>query len=405
MITIRPFRAWRPAPDKAHLVGSRSFVSYTDEQLREKLAGNPFSFLHVIHPDLDAPPPADRQERFHRVRMRFKAFCDEGILLRDEAPCIYLYEQWSRGEISRGIIAAISIADYCEGRVKVHEQTLTAREELFAEYLEATAINAEPVLLATPEGHAWEALLDPWLALRPDFDFSTADRVRHRLWAIADARVREELQRAFAGMPAIYIADGHHRMASSARLCSEHHAKDVDPVAWCLAFIVPRSHLRIVNYDRAITTLNGLDEMSFLKALQKVGPLVPLQAPWSSPGHVAVRTSGGWHQLDLSASRAGSDPASALDAAMLSAFVLKPILGITDLRTDPHVLFVPGTHGVGELEQLVDGDRAKVAFHLHPVSFEDLKAVSDSGGCMPPKSTYIEPKLRSGLTIYSLEDV
>ncbi|MCB0792156.1 MAG: DUF1015 domain-containing protein [Flavobacteriales bacterium] len=405
MITIRPFRAWRPAPDKAHLVGSRSFVSYTDDQLREKLAGNPYSFLHVIHPDLDAPPPMDRHERFHRVRMRFKAFCDEGTLLRDEAPCIYLYEQWSRGEISRGIITAISIADYREGRVKVHEQTLTAREELFAEYLEATAINAEPVLLATPEGHAWEALLDPWLAVRPDFDFSTTDRVRHRLWAIADVRVREDLQRAFAEIPAIYIADGHHRMASSARLAGEHGTTDVDPDAWCLAFIVPRSHLRIVNYDRAVTTLNGLDETTFLKALQEIGPVVPLQAPWSSPGHVAVRTESGWHQLDLTEARPEADPAGDLDAAVLSDRVLGPVLGITDLRTDPRVLFVPGTHGVGELERSVDSGTAKAAFHLHPVSFSDLKAVSDSGGSMPPKSTYIEPKLRSGLTIYSLEDV
>ena len=186
MITLRPFRAWRPVADKAHLVGSRTYVSYAPEELAQRLAVNPHSFLHVLRPDDPHTEKLSRSERFHLVRMAFKRFCDNGTMLRDEQPAILLYEQSAHGNISRGIIAGVSVQDYREGRIKVHEQTLTARENLFAEYLGSTGINAEPVLLTTPEGVAWEAILDPMLSTRPVYDFRTNDRVRHRLWPIVD---------------------------------------------------------------------------------------------------------------------------------------------------------------------------------------------------------------------------
>lgn len=403
MISLRPFRAWRPTADKAHLVGSRSYVSYTADQLAEKLADNPHSFLHVIHPD--EQQGLSRNERFHRTRAAFKRFCDAEILRRDIEPHIYLYEQSAHGNTSRGIIAGVSVQDYREGRIKVHEQTLTARESLFTEYLGATGINAEPVLLTTPEGVAWEAVLDPLLNTRPALDFTTNDRVRHRLWPVTDLRMREQLQRAFANIPALYIADGHHRMASSARLADISGAGDVDPQAWCLAFIVPRSQLFIYNFDRAITSLNGMTSTAFLAALGKVGRLERISAPWSAPGVVAVRTVTGWHALHLPKPDPGRAPAERLDAARLSELVLGPLLGVLDLRTDHRARFVPGTQGTTELDRMVESGEVAVAFHLHPVTFSELKAVADTGGTMPPKSTWIEPKLRSGLFVYSLEDV
>ncbi|MCB0764177.1 MAG: DUF1015 domain-containing protein, partial [Flavobacteriales bacterium] len=250
MIELRPFRAWRPAADKAHLVGSRSYVSYTAEQLAEKLASNPYTFLHVVHPDEDLGPAIPRTERFHRTRMAFKTFCEAGVLKRDDRPCIYVYEQSSRGNLSRGIITGVSVDAYRNGAIKVHEHTLSVREGIFTEYLQHTGINAEPVLLATPDGTGWESLLDPLLVTRPDHDFTTTDNVRHRLWAVSDPALLTALQRRFAALPALYIADGHHRMASSARLAEGSGATDVDPSAWCLAFIVPRSHLFISNFDR-----------------------------------------------------------------------------------------------------------------------------------------------------------
>jgi uncharacterized protein (DUF1015 family) len=405
MISLRPFRAWRPVPHKAHLVGSRSYVSYSPEQLAEKLEGDPYTYLHVIHPDGMKPEELSRSERFARVRMAFKDFCDAGILLRDEAPSIYIYEQTAKGMLSRGIIAGVNVEDYRSGRIKVHEHTLTARENLFAEYLGSTGVNAEPVLLADPEGENWQHLLDPVVAQRPDFDFSTRDRIRHRLWAVADVDWRVKLQKAFSEVPALYIADGHHRMASSARLAEANGATDVSPESWCLAFIVPQTQLYIRNFDRVVSDLGDLDETGLLAALSSIGTLETVEKPHTKHGSIAVRTTSGWHVLHLPKADTTLPPAEQLDCARLSELVLGPVLGIADLRSDARVSFVPGTHGTKELDRLVASGKAAVAFHLHPVEFAELKAVSDTGGIMPPKSTYIEPKLRSGLTVYSLEEV
>jgi uncharacterized protein (DUF1015 family) len=405
MISLRPFRAWRPAADKAHLVGSRSYVSYTRGQLSEKLAGNPYTFLHVIHPDHDAAEGLPREARYHLIRKAYKEFCDAGTMLRDPAPCLYLYEQTSRGNTTRGLIAGVSVEDYRQGRIKVHEQTLVARENLFAEYLSNTGINAEPVLLASPEGYVWEALLDPLLNTRPDFDFSTTDRVRHRLWSISDRALQIELQRSFANIPALYIADGHHRMASSARLAETRRAQEVDPDHWCLAYIVPYNQLHIYNFDRTVASLNGMEEDTFLHALGSVGELRPTAAPWAAHGIIGVRTRSGWHSLHLPSPGEGLSPSARLDADRLSELVLGPLLGIKDLRNDPGISFVPGTSGTAALDAAVDSGKAAVAFHLAAVTFDQLRAVADAQGTMPPKSTWVEPKLRSGITVYSLEDV
>ncbi|MCW5898059.1 MAG: DUF1015 domain-containing protein [Flavobacteriales bacterium] len=401
MIALRPFRAWRPAPDKAHLVGSRTYVSYSEAELADRLAGNPWTFLHVIHPP--GLGDATRAERFAAVRAAFHDFVHRGVMVRDAKPTLYVYEQQHRGNVSRGIIAGVSVRDYREGRIRVHEQTLTAREYLFAEYLASTGINAEPVLLCTPAGIAWEALLDPLLNIRPDVDFSTTDRVRHRLWTVHDPALEQALHKTFAEVPALYIADGHHRMASSARLSEAHDADENDPRAWCLAFIVPKPQLYIYNFDRTVADLGGLSEADFLDRLRQAGDPIPMAAPWTEPGLVAVRTPGGWHGLRLTPPPADAAPDARLDAARLSELVLGPILGIQDLRTDPRVGFVPGTQGTSALEHMVEAGEAAVAFHLHAVSFAELQAVADHGGTMPPKSTWIEPKLRSGLLVYDLD--
>jgi uncharacterized protein (DUF1015 family) len=405
MIQLRPFRGWRPAKGKEHRVGSRSYVGYTNEQLRPKLDGNPYTFLHVIHPDGWGDAHLPRHERHQRVRVKFRAFCDLGYLERDAEPCLYVYEQTNRGMASLGLIAGVSVADYRAGLIKVHEQTLTNRETLFKEYLRATGMNAEPVLLAAPDDGALDLLLMPITRTAPDSDFTTADGVHHRFWAVRDEAWRTAVQELFASYPALYIADGHHRLASSARLAEATGASDVDPKAWCLAYILPHTHLHIFNFDRAVTTLNGLTAEAFIDALRKVGRVEKVDTPGTVHGVVCVRTKLGWHALHLPEAPAKASPSEQLDPARLSELVLGPILGITDLRTDPHIRFIPGTHGIEELEQLVDSGSMEAAFHLQPVSFSELKAVADTGGTMPPKSTYVEPKLRSGLTVYSLEDV
>lgn len=407
MIRLRPFRAWRPVPDKAHLVASRSYVSYSEEKMREKLAGNPYSFLHVIHPDHGRDAHLGREQRFANVRRKWNEFVGEGWYTHDVRPSLYLYEQSRKGLLSRGIIGAVGVGDYRAGKVKVHEQTLQQREELFKEYLDITGINAEPVLLAAPGGSGLDATLESVWTSAPVYDFSTTDMVRHRVWTVSDEALISKVQERFASMDAVYIADGHHRMASSARLAESKGVFGEHPKAWCLAFIVPQEHLHIRNFDRAVTSLGGMDTEEFLEALGKVGPLEAMaQAPTDPPAHgvVYVCTRKGWFALRLPAAAASAHPAERLDASVLSDAVLDPVLGIHDLRTDPHVKFVPGTYGVAELERMVKHGEAAAAFHLRPVSFAELKEVADLHGTMPPKSTYIEPKLRSGLIVYPLED-
>lgn len=405
MIDLRPFRAWRPVPHAAHLVGSRSFVSYTADQIKEKLAGNPYSFLHIIHPDGEMPG-IDRAGHFDNVRAMFQEFTRKGILERDHAPALYLYEQSCAAFTSRGIIGAVGVGDYIEGRVKRHEHTLSHREELFTDYLDHTAINAEPVLLAMPESPALEAEMDAFFQLPTLFDFLTTDQVRHRFWRVDSLPHLATFRAHFNSMEALYIADGHHRCASSVRLAGKHGAEAGSPKSAFLAFLVPASQLHIYNYDRVVTGLHGLSPDAFLERLRHIGPMHELPDGPGTPagGHVQVLLQGRWYDLEL-APPATPSAAETLEAARLNEQVLGPVLGITDLRTDPRVHFVPGTLGPQACERLLHQGKADVAFHLRPLTFGELRAVADSGACMPPKTTWIEPKLRSGLTIYPLNDV
>ncbi len=404
MIHLRPFRAWRPAPHTASLVGSRSYLNYSPEQLREKLEGNPYSFLHIIHAD-HGKEGTTRREQFDSVRRKFHEFADRGYLLRESARAFYVYEQSCGNFTSHGIIGAVGLEDYRQGRIKLHEQTLSAREELFKEYLDHTGINAEPVLLAVPHLPAFEAELES-ITRRPTlFDFCTTDQVRHRFWKVDHPDDLGRFAAHFHGLDAVYIADGHHRCASSAKLAESSQALPNGPKDAFLAYLVPEGQLHIYNFDRAVKGMNGLDDAGFLEALRQLGPVHPLPDGPDEPGKgsVQVLLRSGWYSLALPGPRTGS-PVEWLDAAILSTTVLAPVLGITDLRTDQRVRFVPGMQGTAELQRLVMSGQADVAFHLCAVDFRELRAVADHQECMPPKTTWIEPKLRSGLIIYSLED-
>jgi len=403
MIHLRPFRAWRPPPHLAQLVGSRSFLHYSPEELRARLAGNPYSFLQIVHADHDRTD-LTREQHFDAVRAKFIAFTRSGILLREERPALYVYEQSTGHFRSCGLIAAVEVEDYREGRIKVHEHTLPARERLFADYLEHTGINAEPVLLACPGATSLEGDLARITGAPALFDFSTVDRVRHRFWKVEDPEGIRHLQDRFKEVAALYIADGHHRCASSAVMAQRAHAAPGSPKAGFLAFIVPERQLHIYNFDRAVKGLNGLSPDEFLRALERVGPVAeayPGKSP--APGCVQVFCAGRWLEVKFPPP-ATAAPADALAAELLNKHILEPLLGISELRTDPRVQFVPGTLGLPALEERVNSGKADAAFHLAAVTFGELRAVADSGTCMPPKSTWIEPKLRSGLTIYSLEE-
>lgn len=406
MAEIRPFRAVRPANDKVHLVASRSYVTYSDEQLRDKLRNNPYSFVQIIHPDLnsDSPTVPGTTERFERVRDKYDEFVEEGIFQRDGQASYYVYRQTHEGLDSMGVIATASAEDYRNGQIKVHEQTLAQREALFAEYLEVTGFNAEPILLT----HEDDEALNGWLmgvnTRAPEVHFTTADGVTHRLWRIDQEEEVAFLQERYAAMGPLYIADGHHRSASSVLLAeqlqSAGRADAEHPVNRFMVYIIPASRLTIHGYHRLIRDLGGIPPSEFLEAIKvhSQAQVTPLKQPEKLPGtgSILLYLDAAWYRIDFR----DTVPEGMPDAAWLTEHILSPILGISDLRNDPRIAFEPETAGIETIAQLVDTSLYQCAFLLHPVPFEQMKVLSDQGQSMPPKSTWIEPKLRSGLVIY-----
>lgn len=386
------------------MVASRSYVTYSPAQLRSKLTENPYSFLHVIHPDMTATQLhriTNLHERFEQVKSRYETFLAEGVLVRDETPSLYIYRQSRDHRSYTGIIAAVSVEDYLSGKIKRHEHTLSSRESTFVDYLDITRMNAEPVLLISEYSHVIEHIIDRYLRHRPEYDFTTTNRDHHQLWMIDDSTDIEAIHRAYGEMEAFYIADGHHRLGSSAQLFERNAAESLPeqhPLRYCLSYILNERDVRIYEYNRIVRDLNGHTPAEFLRKLEAffdVQHLSSAQVPAQS-GQLTCYLDGNWYSL---AWRTASD---LIDAQRLTDDVLTPILGVHDLRKDKRVQFVEGPAGLDEMTQRVNRLMDGVGFSLYPVAMDALKQVADSGGSMPPKSTWIEPKLRSGLIVYEL---
>lgn len=408
MIKISPFRAVRAKRHVVSLVASRSYVSYSDEQLVDKLENNPFTFLHVIHPDQYEVEKKQGAEKYELVRKKFDDFRNEGVFIKDEKPSIYLYQQRTHSHVFTGLIAAVSVKDYTEGRVMIHEQTLTQREEMFKEYLKVTGFNAEPVLLMYPESNEVNTVMGKIMDERPEFEFTTTDKVTHFLWNIDREDDLHVLTSAFSGMDRIYIADGHHRSASSALLSEEFTSNgESGPFENFMAYLIPESAIHIHGFHRLVKNV-GCSKEDLMKALDNSF----IVSEWGQHDYhpdrlheLGMYIDGLWYTLTPKpGSFDPNDPIASLDAEILSRNILQPIMGITDLRNDPRVDFVPGDRGCDSLSTAVDKGKYEVGFALYAVTTEQLKSVADAGCIMPPKSTYIEPKLRSGLTIYELFD-
>lgn len=402
MSTIKPFKAYRPKPDLVHLVASRSYVTYTEEQLKDKLRYNPYSFIHIIHPDFDSEQPSEpgSSDRFVKVRRRFEEFVEEGLLEIEEKPAYYVYRQAKDGLDCTGIIGGVSVADYENGKIKIHEQTLQKREELFCDYLDVTNFNAEPILLCHTDIPDLNAYYQEVRMRAPIYNFRTADKVLHQLWKIEDVQEIEQIEAYFRKVNAMYIADGHHRSASSALLARKRKENSTSPDTsdYFMSYIIPASALVIHGYHRLVKDINSLSASDFLEAIGKVASISELSEKTHLPkvGTIDLYFQKKWYRLDFS-------PAVHLelpDADWLTNNILSPILGITDLRDDNRIAFEPETTGINEIVKMVDHGRFECAFLLHPVPFDQLKLISDLGRTMPPKSTWIEPKLRSGLLIY-----
>lgn len=407
MITIRPFRASRPPRDKAYLVATRSYQTYTDEELDDKLNNNPFTFMHVINPKT-VRKMSSSQEKFALVKEGYQAWCAEGIFQKDKDAAYYLYSQVKDGNEYIGIIAAVSVQDYLEGRIKKHENTLSIREEMFTDYLEHTGFNAEPVLLVYQDSFKLNQLFARYEELRAEYEFTSTDKVYHRLWPITDREDCEAITKVFKEQEALYIADGHHRSASSALLSQRLDQQKLggDLHHYFMAFLIGEEQMKIYDFNRLVINDSGKSKVQILNELQRVFHIEPKGHETFHPQklhEMGMYIEGEWFKI--SPKMGSFDPSDAvghLDAEILSRNILGPIFNIMDLKSDDRVDFVPGVHGLEKLEEAVDGGAYHLAFSLFPVSMEQIKEVSDKGKIMPPKSTYIEPKLRSGLVIYEL---
>lgn len=416
MAKIVPFSGIRPTKDKVHLVASRAVDGYNTADLMSKLRENPFTFLHVINPDFEdgTRTRPGSPERLQKIKNKFIKFNSDGIFEQDEKPSYYIYTQVKGGISFTGIIGCCSIDDYYNGVIKIHEQTLTEREQKLMKYLEVCDFNAEPVLFCYPDHQSINAITEKVTAGEPDFNFTTTDRVQHKLWKVSNPVITELIQKHFESIPSIYIADGHHRSASSALLGKT--KRDQNPgyhgneaFNYYLGVFFPESQLKIYDFNRLVKDLNGLSSIEFIDKLKnhfEIKESVEHLPKPKKKHEFVMYLNGKWYDLALRHQYINdANPVDSLDPALLTKYILSPILNVHDLKTDKRISFLNGTRGMYELKRQVDNGKNAVAFGLYPVSMEQLKLIADTNNIMPPKSTWVEPKMRSGLVIYSLSKV
>ncbi len=401
---IRPFCALRPPYDLAARLACVPYDTVTTEEARALAEKNPQSFLHVVCPEIDLssdehlnPEAAPR-----KARENLDFFRQQGWLILEESPRFYVYCLSREGHTQHGIAACVSVRDYDHGQIRPHEQTRFEKEEDRRRHIEATGAHTEPLLLAYRDHPAIDAVVARAEQGSPLLDFVAPDGVRHTLWELGE---QEALRDAFRDVSAVYIADGHHRAAAAARVAHEKRRActdqgDEEEYNWFLVTLFPATQLRIAPYHRCVRSLNGLTPEQFLAVLRQRFH-VEKQASSQPPGQgsVSIYLAGQWYGLKWPPGE-GNDPLARLDAVRLQERVLGPILGITDPQTDPRIECVGGADRVAELEAWVQSGRAAVAFSLHPVTIQTVMDICDSGRLLPPKSTWFEPKLRSGLFLH-----
>jgi len=403
MAIVRPFKAIRPTRDKANLVATRSYLSYSDETLKEKLEHNPFTFLHIINPDYKDEIKKKGIEKFNAVKKRFNNFQKAGFLITETAESFYIYQQTNENQTFEGIIGSTAVADYLSGNIKKHEHTITAREKMFKNYLDTTGFNAEPVLLCHQKNIVITTLIQNYKATRAEYEFATTDTTIHKLWLVNSSKDINIITDSFASIDNLYIADGHHRSASSTLLAQNSNKKNSQ---YFMSLLIDENQLNIINYNRLIKHTNGLTSYELIAKIEKSYTVIEKGSTPYSPtltDEISMYLRGDWYSLIALPANIKQDCVSKLDPAILSNNILAPILNITDEKTDENISFEAGTTPLSIIKNKIDSGEYEVAFILKPIPISALKEVADNNRFMPPKSTYIEPKLRSGLTIYSLE--
>jgi uncharacterized protein (DUF1015 family) len=399
MAIVRPFKAIRPTRDKANLVVTRSYLSYSDETLKEKLEHNPFTFLHIINPNIKQKGI----NKFNAVKAKFNDFKEAGFFITEDTETFYIYQQKNENQTFEGIIGATAVADYLNGNIKKHEHTITAREKMFESYLDTTGFNAEPVLLCHQKNTDITNLIQYYKVTRAEYEFATTDKTIHKLWLVNSTKDINIIINSFKNIDNLYIADGHHRSASSA-LLAQNSTKKNSP--YFMSFLIDENQLNIINFNRLIKHTNGLTSYELIAEIKKSYTVIEKGSIPYSPNftdEISMYIRGTWYSLVALPENIEQDCVSRLDPAILSNNILAPILNITDEKTDENISFESGTTPLSKIAKKIDSGEYEIAFILKPISISALKEVADNNRFMPPKSTYIEPKLRSGLTIYSLE--
>lgn len=413
MSKIIPFKAVRPTPDKIGLVTCRNYDDYSSAELAAWLSFNPYSFLHVIHPAYMHSQKITLDKRFKGVAHKYQDFKEDGVFMEEEKPVFFLYEIKTKTQSFTGIVAGTSIEDYKNNIIKKHEDTLQYRVEYFKDYLHQTGFNTEPVLITYPDSD----VLNNWIFEKkksvPIYNYSTTNKEKHQLWKIETDKEISWLTKQFANIPELYIADGHHRSASAEMLYDEDKHLGNENLNYFMSFLIAESQVKIYEFNRIIRDLNGYSKDDFLEKLSehfiikdKEQELWKPQSKFEFGMYIDGHFYALFYKQESTAlsSRAQSreNILENLDAQILYDKVLQPLLGIEDLRNDERIEYLPGKQSIATIKELVDEGEFEVGFMLYPSDISEIKALADNGLIMPPKSTYIEPKFRSGLIVYEL---
>ncbi len=414
MAKIKPFRGLRPPQELVTKVASRPYDVLNSEEARKEAEGNEKSLYHIIKPEIDFEPGTDEHDPKVYVKAveNFNMFQQKGWLVQDEKEHYYIYAQTMNGRTQYGIVIAAYVEDYMTGKIKKHELTRRDKEEDRMKHVRINNANVEPVFFAFPDNEKLEKIIKEVTAGEPEYDFVAEDGFGHHFWVINDDEMIKEITEEFAEIPYLYIADGHHRTAAAALVGNEKAKSNPDHKGdeeynYFLAVAFPASHLKIIDYNRVVKDLNGLTPEQFLDKVRENFDVEEKGSDIYTPcclHNFSLYLDGKWYSLTAKSGRYNdADPIGVLDVTISSDLILRDILGITDLRSDKRIDFVGGIRGLGELKRRVDSGEMKVALALYPVSMKQLMDIADSGNIMPPKTTWFEPKLRSGLVIHKLD--
>lgn len=415
MAKVKPFKGVRPPRHLVTEVASRPYDVLNSEEARAEAEGNEKSLYHIIKPEIDFLPGTDEHDPvvYTKAVENFNNFQQQGWLKQDDTEHYYIYAQTMNGRTQYGIVIAANVDDYMTGKIKKHELTRRDKEEDRMKHVRVNNANIEPVFLAFPDNKVLQHIIDTVTAGEPEYDFTAPDGFGHHFWVINDQETIDTITKEFEKIPYLYIADGHHRTAAAALVGNEKakanpNHKGNEEYNFFLAVAFPASHLNIIDYNRVVKDLNGLTPEQFINKLKENFIVTPKGSEAYRPEKLhnfALYLPGQWYSLTAKEGTYNdSDPIGVLDVTVSSDLILRDILGIYDLRSDKRIDFVGGIRGLEELQRRVDSGEMAMALALYPVSMKQLMDIADSGNIMPPKTTWFEPKLRSGLVIHKLDD-